>query len=347
MPDNAPLAVILGCSGEHLTASERDLFAAADPAGFILFRRNCNSPGQVRDLVASLRSCVGRDDAPILIDQEGGRVARLRPPHWRRYPSAARLASLSDPAAATAARIGARLIADDLARLGITVDCLPVLDLPAAAADPVIGDRAYGSNPERVARLAGAVCAGLLDGAVLPVLKHMPGHGRARVDSHHACPRVETSFEELARTDFAPFRALATMPWAMTAHIVYSAIDPSAPATLSSRLVAEVIRSEIGFDGVLVSDDLSMRALGGGLGERTRQALAAGCDLALHCNGDPGEMEEVVAAARPISQFTEARLGRGEATRCGSAANGFDREEVEAQFDAFLAGSDISEIAEQ
>jgi beta-N-acetylhexosaminidase len=347
LPDNAPLAVILGCSGEHLTASERDFFAAADPAGFILFRRNCNSPGQVRDLVASLRGCVGRDDAPILIDQEGGRVARLRPPHWRRYPSAARLALLPDPSAATAARLGARLIADDLAGLGITVDCLPVLDLSVSGADPVIGDRAFGDDPERVARLAGAVCAGLLDGAVLPVLKHIPGHGRARVDSHHACPRVETSFEELARTDFAPFRALATMPWAMTAHIVYSAIDPSAPATLSSRLVAEVIRGEIGFNGVLVSDDLSMRALGGGLGERTRQGLAAGCDLALHCNGDPGEMEEVVAAARPISQLTAARLGRGEAMRCGSTPNGFDRKEVEARFDALLAGARISEVAEQ
>jgi beta-N-acetylhexosaminidase len=338
LPDNAARAVVLGCAGERLTASERDFFAAADPVGFILFRRNCNSPGQVRDLVGSLRGCVGRDDAPVLIDQEGGRVARLRPPHWRRYPSAARLASLPDPSATTAARLGARLIADDLAGLGITVDCLPVLDISATGADPVIGDRAYGSDPERVARLAGAVCAGLLDGAVLPVLKHIPGHGRARVDSHRACPRVETSFEELARTDFAPFRALAAMPWAMTAHIVYSAIDPSAPATLSPRVVAEVMRSEIGFDGVLVSDDLSMRALGGGLGERTRQVLAAGCDLALHCNGDLGEMEEVVAAARPISSLAAARLGRGEAMRSGSAAKGFDRGEVEAQFDALLTG---------
>jgi beta-N-acetylhexosaminidase len=347
LPDNAPLAIILGCAGERLTASERDFFAAADPAGFILFRRNCNSPGQVRDLVASLRGRIGREDAPVLIDQEGGRVARLRPPHWRRYPSAARLASLPDPAAATAARLDARLIADDLAGLGITVDCLPVLDIPATGADPVIGDRAYGSDPERVTRLAGAVCAGLLDGAVLPVLKHIPGHGRARVDSHHACPRVETGFEELARTDFAPFRALAAMPWAMTAHIVYSAIDPSAPATLSSRLVAEVIRSQIGFDGVLVSDDLSMRALGGRLGERTRQALAAGCDLALHCNGDLGEMAEVVKASRPISPLTAARLRRGERMRRASAANGFDRAEAEAQFDALLAGVRISEVAEQ
>jgi beta-N-acetylhexosaminidase len=347
LPDNAPLAVILGCSGERVTASERDFFAAADPVGFILFRRNCSSPDQVRDLVESLRGCVGREEAPVLIDQEGGRVARLRPPHWRRYPSAARLASLPDPSAATAARLGARLIADELARLGITVDCLPVLDIPAAAADPVIGDRAYGNNPERVARLAGAACAGLLDGAVLPVVKHIPGHGRARVDSHYACPRVETGFQELANTDFAPFRALAAMPWAMTAHIVYSAVDPTAPATLSSRVVAEVIRSEIGFDGVLISDDLSMRALGGRLGERTRKALAAGCDLALHCNGDPGEMEEVVAAARPISQLTAARLGRGEAMRRASAANGFDRVEAEARFDALLAGARISEVAEQ
>jgi beta-N-acetylhexosaminidase len=337
----------LGCPGERLTASERDFLAAANPIGFILFRRNCSSPDQVRDLVGALRGSVGRDDAPVLIDQEGGRVARLRPPHWRRYPSAARFASLPDPSAETAARLGARLIADDLAGLGITVDCLPVLDLPVSGADPVIGDRSYGNDPERVARLAGAVCAGLLDGAILPVIKHIPGHGRARVDSHYACPRVETGFEELARTDFAPFRALAAMPWAMTAHIVYSTIDPSAPATLSPRVVAEIIRSEIGFDGVLVSDDLSMRALGGGLGERTQQALAAGCDLALHCNGDPGEMEEVVAAARSISPLTAARLRRGEAMRLGSAVNRFNRTEAEAKFDALLAGARISELAEQ
>jgi beta-N-acetylhexosaminidase len=347
LPDNTPLAVVLGCSGEHLTASERDFFAAADPVGFILFRRNCSSPDQLRDLVGSLRGCVGRDDAPVLIDQEGGRVARLRPPHWRLYPSAARLASLPDPLAETAARLGARLIADDLARLGITIDCLPVLDIPAAGADPVIGDRAYGKDPERVARLAGAVCAGLLDGAVLPVLKHTPGHGRARVDSHDACPRVETGFEELARTDFAPFRALAAMPWAMTAHIVYAAIDPGKPATLSPRVVEQIIRSEIGFDGVLVSDDLSMRALGGRLGERTRGALASGCDLALHCNGNPGEMEEVVAAARPISPLTAARLRRGEALRRRTAANRFDRREAEAQFDALLAGAQRLEFTSQ
>jgi beta-N-acetylhexosaminidase len=288
---------------------------------------------------------VGRDGAPVLIDQEGGRVARLRPPHWRAYPPAARIASLPDPQAETAARLGARLIADDLARLGITVDCLPVLDLPTNGADPVIGDRAYGTEPERVARLGGAVCAGLLEGGVLPVVKHMPGHGRARVDSHHACPRVEASFDELARTDFWPFRGLASMPWAMTAHIVYSAVDPAQPATLSPQVIAEVIRGHIGFDGILISDDLSMGALGGRLGGRTRQALAAGCDLALHCNGEPGEMEEVVASARPISPITAARLGHGEAMRRLAAPNGFDRREAEARFDALLAGAPTSEVA--
>ena len=347
MRGKVPLAVVLGCSGEHLTVFERDFFAAADPVGFILFRRNCSSPEQVRDLVGALRGCVSRDDAPILIDQEGGRVARLRPPHWRLYPSPAHLASLADPWAETAARLGARLIADDLARLGITVDCLPVLDLPVCGADPVIGDRAYGNDPERAVRLAGAVCAGLLEGAVLPVIKHMPGHGRARVDSHHACPVVETSYEELARSDFLPFRALAAMPWAMTAHIVYNALDPAAPATSSQRVVGEVIRRDIGFDGVLISDDLSMRALGGTLRERTQRSLDAGCDLVLHCNGHAGETEEVVGAARPILPQTMARLRRGEELRRSSSKPSFDRGEAQARFDALLAGAHIAEFVEQ
>jgi beta-N-acetylhexosaminidase len=345
LSDKVPLAVVLGCSGERLNTFERDFFAATDPVGFILFRRNCRSPEQVRDLVSSLRGCVDRADAPVLIDQEGGRVARLRPPHWRNYPAPARIASLPDPQAEAAARLGARLLADDLAQLGITVDCLPVLDLAMPGADSVIGDRSYGGDPERVARLSGAVCAGLLEGAVLPVLKHIPGHGRARVDSHHACPLVETSREELARMDFDPFRALTAMPWAMTAHIIYSAIDATMPATLSPPVIAGVIRGQIGFDGVLVSDDLSMRALDGRLGERTRRALAAGCDLALHCNGDLEEMEEVVAAARPISSLTAARLSRGEEMRRASAASEFDRGEAEARFDALLAAARIPQVA--
>src|SRR5215467_10878220 len=341
----APSAIVLGCAGESLSAFERDFFAAANPVGFILFRRNCGSPEQVRELVASLRECVGRADAPVLIDQEGGRVARLRPPHWRLYPSAARLASLPDPAAGVAARLAARLIADDLARLGITVDCLPVVDLAVSGADPVISDRAYGTDPGRVARLGDAACEGLLEGAVLPVIKHIPGHGRARVDSHHACPLVETPYEELVQTDFAPFRALAGMPWAMTAHIVYTVVDPTLPATLSRHVVIEVIRGVIGFDGVLISDDLSMQALGGGLGERTRQALAAGCDLALHCNGNPVEMEEVTAAAAPISPPSADRLARGEAMRRRSPGDNFDREAAEVRLDALLAGAGISELA--
>jgi len=211
----------------------------------------------------------------------------------------------------------------------------------------VIGDRAYGTDPERVTRLGRSVCDGLLEGAVLPVIKHIPGHGRARVDSHYACPLVETPYEELVQTDFVPFRALAGMPWAMTAHIVYAAVDPALPATLSRRVIIEVIRGEIGFDGVLIADDLSMQALGGRLGERTRQALAAGCDLALHCSGNPAEMEEVAAAAPPITPRTVERLGHGEATRRRSASDRFDREEAEAQFDALLAGARISELTER
>jgi beta-N-acetylhexosaminidase len=345
VPASAPRAIILGCAGEELTEDECRFFAAANPIGFILFRRNCRCPDQVRELVASLRDAIGRADAPVLIDQEGGQVARLRPPHWRRYPSAARLASLPDPQAGRAAWLGARLIADDLRDLGVTIACLPVLDVPVAGADPVIGARAYGSEPTRVARLGRSVCEGLLEGGVLPVIKHIPGHGRARVDSHFTCPVVETGADELSRTDFAPFRALADMPWAMTAHIVYMAIDPTAPATLSRRVIAEVIRNEIGFAGVLVSDDLSMRALAGEIGERAQRAIAAGCDLVLHCNADRREMEAIVAAVGPVSTRTAGRLVRAEAMRRRSDPSHFDRRDVEKEFDALLAGARISELA--
>ncbi len=333
-----PRAVVLGCAGEALGADERRFFAEADPAGFILFRRNCASPAQVRRLVDELRNSVGRADAPVLIDQEGGRVARLRPPGWRLFPSAARIGALPDPFAEETARLGARLIADDLYRLGVTVDCLPVLDLPVTGADPVIGDRAYGRDPARVAQLAGAACDGLLAGGVLPVLKHIPGHGRARVDSHHACPVVETSLDELCQADFRPFCALKAMPWAMTAHIVYRAIDPQLPATLSPTVIGDTVRGRIGFAGMLISDDLSMAALGGSLGQRTERALAAGCDLVLHCNGDRREMEEVAAAAAPLTAAAVARLATGEAMR-GTPAE-FDREQAERQFDLLVAGAE-------
>jgi len=343
-PGKTPRAIILGCAAEQLSVDEGRFFAAADPVGFILFRRNCRSPDQVRELVADLRSVIVRGDAPILIDQEGGRVARLRPPSWRLYPSAARLGSLPDPQAEVAVRLGARLIADDLRDLGITVDCLPVLDVPATGAHPVIGDRAYATEPGRVAKLARAACHGLLEGGVLPVIKHIPGHGRARVDSHDECPVVETERDQLLRSDFAPFSALAAMPWAMTAHIVYMAIAPTEPATLSRRVISEVIRGVIGFDGVLVSDDLSMQSLGGNIGQRAQRALAAGCDLVLHCNADRGEMEAIVAATGPISTDASARLARGEALRRRAAAEEFDHREAEAQFDALLAGAREMEL---
>jgi beta-N-acetylhexosaminidase len=361
LPDEAtgpeaipPRAVILGCAGERVSPEERRFFAAADPLGFILFRRNCRAPGQLRELVAELRGCVGRDGAPVLIDQEGGRVARLQPPEWRAYPAPAQIAALPDPLAAEAARLGARLIADDLATVGITVDCAPVLDLPVRDADKVIGDRAFGTEPARVARLGGAFCEGLLAGGVLPVIKHIPGHGRARIDSHRACPRVEADRAVLAHSDFAPFRALSAMPWAipgampgampwampwaMTAHIVFAAIDDSAPATFSRHLIDTIIRGEIGFGGVLLSDDIAMGALNGTLGERTRRALDAGCDLVLHCTGVMAEMKEIVDAARPISPAARTRIARGEKLRRRSRED-FDRRAAELRFAELMGGA--------
>jgi beta-N-acetylhexosaminidase len=313
--DGRPRAIILGCAGERLSPQERRLFTAADPLGFILFRRNCQARDQLRALVAELRDCLGRPDAPVLVDQEGGRVARLAPPEWRAYPAAAAIAALPDPQATEAAGLAGRLIADDLAGVGITVDCAPVLDLPARGADPVIGDRAWGTEPARTTHLASAFCEGLLAGGVLPVIKHIPGHGRAGVDSHHACPRIEASRAILAHSDFAPFRALSAMPWAMTAHVVFADLDDSAPVTFSRRIVDTIIRGEIGFGGVLLSDDISMGALAGTLGERTRRALDAGCDLVLHCTGVLAEMAEIVEAAPPLSPAAQARVARGEAWR--------------------------------
>jgi beta-N-acetylhexosaminidase len=325
-----PRAILFSCAGETLSRDERAFFTEADPVGFILFQRNCREPDQVRGLVSEMRGCVGRDDAPVLIDQEGGRVARLKPPQWRRYPAAAQLAAL--PEAEAAVRLGARLIADDLAALGVTVDCLPVLDLPVADANAVIGDRAYGGDPGTVARLGRAACEGLLEGGVLPTIKHMPGHGRARVDSHRALPVVDADAALLAETDFAPFRALADMPWAMTAHIVFSAIDRARPATLSPAVIGSVIRGAIGFDGVLASDDIGMGALAGGIDERVTAALAAGCDVVLHCNGTLDEMREAAAAAAPLTDAAAARVARAEARR-RSSARAFDRTTAEARFD--------------
>ena len=339
--DKRPRAIVLGVAGEQLTAEEKSFFAQADPLGFVVFRRNCRTRDQLRALVAELRSCVGRGDAPVLIDQEGGRVARLQPPEWRVYPPAAQIAALPDPAALEAARLAAWLIADDLAGVGITVDCAPVLDLPVRDADPVIGDRAWGTEPGRVARLGRAFCEGLLAGGVLPIIKHIPGHGRARVDSHRALPRVEHNRAVLSHSDFAPFRALSAMPWAMTAHIVYGSIDDAAPATLSRAVIDTVIRGEIGFGGVLVSDDISMEALDGTLGERARRALNAGCDLVLHCNGVLDEMIEIAEAAPPISSAAQARIVRGEAMR-RRWREGVDRRAAGLRFAELMSGSAVA-----
>lgn len=311
-----PRAVIFGLSGMEMTPAERRLFATADPLGFILFARNCESPGQVRALVRDLRAVVERADAPILIDQEGGRVQRLRPPHWRDAPAAARIGQLSDADAAAAlqaARLNARLIAAELEGLGIDVDCAPVVDVPQAEADPIIGDRAFAPEPARVAALGRAACEGFLAGGVLPILKHIPGHGRATADSHLRLPVVETGRATLAATDWVPFAALKDMPWAMTAHVVFTAIDASAPATLSARVIRDVIRGEIGFSGVLVSDDIGMQALSGPMHMRARAALAAGCDVALHCSGVLHEMAAVAAVCPRLSEAALARLAHARA----------------------------------
>jgi beta-N-acetylhexosaminidase len=326
--------ILFSCAGESLTAEERAFFRAVEPLGFILFQRNCRDRVQVRALIDDFRDCVGRADAPVLIDQEGGRVARLKPPEWRSYPAASRLAVLPD---AEAVRLGARLIADDLAEIGVTVDAMPVLDLPVPGADNVIGDRAYGGEPERVARLGRAVCEGLLEGGVLPIVKHMPGHGRARVDSHKILPVVDEGAAMLEATDFAPFRALHDMPWAMTAHVVYSAIDPGHPATLSRDVIARIIRGSIGFDGFLVSDDIGMGALGGSFAERSAAALAAGCDAVLHCSGKLDEMREAASTAPQLTTAAKTRLARGEALRRSSRRE-FDRRAAEARFETLTRG---------
>ncbi len=338
-----PRAAIFGLSGLRLLEREEALFRAADPLGFILFARNCDAPDQVRDLVAALRDFVGRDDAPVLIDQEGGRVQRLKPPHWRAAPAAARFAALAahnEIDALEAAWLNARLLADELAALGISVDCLPLLDVPAPGAHAIIGDRALGDTPDRVAMLGRAVCDGLLAGGVLPVVKHIPGHGRAGVDSHQALPVVEASRGDLEQVDFAPFRALNAMPWAMTAHVVYTALDPGAPATTSTMVVEEVIRGWIGFDGLLISDDLCMGALAGSPAERAAAALAAGVDVILHCNGGLAEMEAIAELCPRLNDAAMTRLARGEALRqaprLGREAATFDVAAADARLAALL-----------
>src|SRR5215212_5428339 len=320
-------AFITGVSGLELNAAEREFIRSQRPWGFILFKRNIETPAQVTYLVDELRNALGQPDAPVLIDQEGGRVQRLAPPHWPLYPAGAvfgRLYDIDQGLGLAAARLSARLIAADLGDLGVSVDCLPLADVPVAGADAVIGDRAYGTEPGKVAAIARAVTEGLQQGGILPVLKHIPGHGRAAADSHFRLPTVDTSKEELERTDFAAFQPLADLPMAMTAHVVFSALDPAHPATTSATIIRQVIRGVIGFQGLLMSDDVSMNALAGSIAERTRAIVNAGCDMVLHCNGKLDEMRDVARETPELAGEALDRARRALALRKKPAP--FDRQ---------------------
>lgn len=309
----APLAAFFGSAGTTLSADERSFFRDCDAAGYILFRRNVDSPEQVRDLVADFRSCVGREDAPVLIDQEGGRVARLTAPTWRKAPPAAVFGRIADSDPALGERgafLNSLLIGAELKDIGINVDCAPVLDLSIPGAHDIIGDRAFSKDPAMIGRLGRASCDGFMTAGVVPVIKHIPGHGRARSDSHVSLPVVDTPVDALRAADFVPFKALADAPMAMTAHIVYTALDADRPATTSTTVVDDIIRGELGFDGLLMSDDICMKALSGGLADRTDAVIAGGCDIVLHCNGDLDEMRVVAAAAPALSESGEERLQR-------------------------------------
>ena len=302
-----PKSFICGVAGDTLSLEEAEFIKQHQPYGVILFARNCIAPNQVRQLVCDIKNELAHPYASILIDQEGGRVARLKPPHWREYPSAAKLAEQQNAEEVIA--LNARLIADDLRSLGITTDCAPLADVPAPDGHDIIGDRAFGATPEAVIAGARAQTNGLREGGILPVLKHIPGHGRATADSHLALPEVHASREALEATDFAPFKALNDLPLGMTAHIRYHALDTEHVSTFSMKVI-ELIRSHIGFDGLLMSDDLSMKALSGGFAERTKRSLQAGCDLALHCNGEMAEMQAVAEAAPVMHDASIARAER-------------------------------------
>ena len=287
---------VTGCSALELTGDERAFFQEARPCGLILFQRNCDSPDQLRRLADAAREAVGDPAFLVLVDQEGGRVRRLRPPAWRDYPSASAFGKLYAEDRETgleAVRLAAQRVAGDLRAAGITVNCTPVLDIPVDGAHEIVGDRAYGNDPGTVIALGRACAEGYLAGGVVPVIKHIPGHGRAGADSHESLPVIDTPLKQLEESDFVPFTALNTMPAAMTAHVLLTAIDQKRPVSISTRIIGEVIRGLIGFDGLLFSDDLGMKALDGTLGRRAHDVIEAGCDIALHCSGSLGEMHEV------------------------------------------------------
>lgn len=330
-------AAIYGCAGHRLTAEEKRFFADADPWGFIVFRRNVDTPDQMRALTAEMRETVGRH-CPILIDQEGGRVQRMGPPHWPKYPPGdAYLKAANDPLAARElARLGGRLMAHDLHAVGINIDCAPVLDVPVPGAHDIIGDRAYARDPAQVAQLGRAVAEGLLAGGVLPVIKHMPGHGRAFADSHKELPTVHADLDTLDAWDFAPFKALSDMPIAMSAHIVFTAIDRKRPATIS-KMAIRFMRERLGFEGLLLSDDLVMSALSGTLTQRAEAALKAGCDAVVHWNGDMAEMRQVAEGVGKLKSKS-ARRAEAALARIVHTPEPLDEAEARERFAAMLAG---------
>ncbi len=329
-----PGAYILGCAGPRLGRDEAAFFSEVDPWGFILFARNVETPAQVTTLVTALREAVGRE-AAVLIDQEGGRVQRLGPPHWREWlPPLDQIERAGPDRAARSMYLRYRIIAHELRALGIDVDCAPCADIATGATHPFLRNRCYGTEVSAVVELSRAVATGLIAGGVLPVLKHIPGHGRAGADSHEALPRVDAAPEDLNASDFAAFRALSDLPLGMTAHVVYSAFD-RAPATVSPRIL-RLIREDIGFGGLLMTDDISMGALVGSVAKLSRASLAAGCDLILHCNGDLAEMEAVAAAAGRMRPEARARANRALSLR--RAPEPIDFREAEAELEALLNG---------
>ena len=333
-----PKAIIFGCAGPRLGADERAFFRDADPLGFILFRRNIENPNQVRDLVGELRESVGRSDAPVLIDQEGGRVARLGAPHWPVLPPARAIGLLAErdrEAGLRAARTAARCIGGMLGPLGIDVACAPVVDLLLPETHAVIGDRAYSADPELTGVLAAAAVSGLLSVGITPIVKHIPGHGRATADSHLALPRIDSSRAVLESTDFLAFREVSDAPWAMVAHCVYTAIDAERAASISPTVIDDAIRESIGFGGVLIADDIGMKALDGPLARHAEATLAAGCDLTLHCSGNFAEMQSIAPAVGALSDASTTRLAA--AVRLRASATAFDLADDLAELEQLLA----------
>jgi len=332
-------AFVSGCSGHRLTSEERDFFKSTSPWGLILFKRNVLEPIQIKELISEFREVVGRSDAPVLIDQEGGRVQRLGPPHWRRYPAAQRYLEAARGDLSKAEELtclGARLIAHDLHELGFTIDCAPALDLGFEGRTDAIGDRTFARDPRDIIRLGRAFAEGLSAGGILPAIKHMPGHGRAVVDSHKLLPKVEVPIPELIESDFLPFCELSDLPIGLTAHILFPHVDPDAPATLSRIVVQDVIRGLIGFDGLLLSDDISMEAFQGDFRSRAAAFFAAGGDIALHCNGDLAEAEGVAAASPLVKDKTLERVERA-FSWLKTEPEPFDPVDAAAKLDAALA----------